>query len=1213
MNRVILSLSFRFLITALVCGPVILVASNKSETLLKQKNSRAGFIENKGQIIDQNNNPNPAVLYLLNTPGMNVQLRRDGFSYDLYSLGSLQSAVCSRKSPINRQDSIINYPLSIVSYHRLDITLPGSNPSCQLIPSDPLPDYFNYFTSNCPPEGIKNVRQYSKVTYENIYPGIDLEFLTDETHGYKYNFLIHPGADINDIRLRIEGPEYISLIRDTLKFGTRFGEIEELIPESYYLFNDSKVEIWAWFKKITNEVYGFSVDKTIPSNSLLVIDPTPKRLWGTDYGGAKSDLAGQCSTDKAGNVFLYGATNSLDNIASAGSFKDTISGFTDCFLVKFDAAGQRQWGTYFGGTKVEQADNNGTSAIAVDKSGNIYFTGLTSSFSGIVTPGAHQTVYGGGNNDCFLEKFNQAGYRIWGTYYGGAAQDDEGGVTTDKYGNVFLAGDSHSQTGIATAGSYQPNLFNTSMDAFLAKFDSNGVRQWGTYYGGEMEDFASSCTTDGLGNVYFTGNTSSQTNIASPGAFQTIFGGESANYHGDAFLAKFTTGGQRIWATYYGGENGDGGSGCIADSIGNICMVGSTTSLSGIASPGCHQPVFGGSFDGFVVKFDSSGQRLWGTYYGGKYFDETYGCAFGWNGDIFVVGETGSGNNISTPDAYQTTLEGLDGFLVKFNAAGQRYWGTYYGGSGTGEEVFDDCSYIKDDTIYAAGVTSSTDNIASPGAWQQAYGGGPNDCMLIKFLDCWPIIAGPITGPDTLCIPSTAVNYSIPPLVHSLNFTWTLPPGFTITSGAGTPGITVDISNSAVSGTIWVKGMNKCGDPGDSASLFITLIPTPVPVISGPDIACTGTSNVYTTAPGKTNYQWTVSAGGVISAGGTATDNSVTVTWNTAGTQHVGLNYTVTGGCDALAPTDYSVQVTSTPVALNVTVSASQNPVCLGDSVTLTAVPSNVGSVTVYQWFVNGSAAGTDTSVYSYVPVNGDQVICILTSDLQCIINNTALDTVLINVTDTHKVTDTTLCYGTPYFAQGAWQTTAGIYHDTLANPASCIRYIETNLNYKPLIAVDLGKDTVVCGNPMILRVHVPGGNCSWQDGSTDSTYVVTLPGEYSVVVHYDGCVNSDTVNIGECPPSGPVWFPDAFTPNGDGLNDTFRPVGTGIEKFSMQIFDRWGTMVFETSSPGTGWDGTFKGSLCPEETYVFKAAYKMTGGEEKQVTGTVILQRGIR
>jgi gliding motility-associated-like protein len=298
-------------------------------------------------------------------------------------------------------------------------------------------------------------------------------------------------------------------------------------------------------------------------------------------------------------------------------------------------------------------------------------------------------------------------------------------------------------------------------------------------------------------------------------------------------------------------------------------------------------------------------------------------------------------------------------------------------------------------------------------------------------------------------------------------------------------------------------------------------------------------------------------------------------------------------------------------VPVGVSITPSINPVCQGDPVTLSAGPSNGGPSPVYQWQVNGAGAGTDTSFYTYVPRNGDQVICVLTSDLQCVLNIKASDTMQIMVKETLQVIDTTLCWGTPYYAQGAWQTTGGTYHDTLASPLSCIRFIETNLSYKPPIAIDLGNDTTLCGNIIKLSAYIPGGSYLWQDGSTDSIYVVTLPGEYRVLVGWDGCFHSDSINIGECPVS--IWFPNAFTPNGDGLNDTFHPVGTGIEKFSMQIFNRWGEMVFETSVPEPGWDGTYKGALCPEGTYVFKASFESSGGEVKHVTGTITLLRGAR
>ncbi|MEI6899382.1 MAG: T9SS type B sorting domain-containing protein, partial [Bacteroidota bacterium] len=171
------------------------------------------------------------------------------------------------------------------------------------------------------------------------------------------------------------------------------------------------------------------------------------------------------------------------------------------------------------------------------------------------------------------------------------------------------------------------------------------------------------------------------------------------------------------------------------------------------------------------------------------------------------------------------------------------------------------------------------------------------------------------------------------------------------------------------------------------------------------------------------------------------------------------------------------------------------------------------------------------------------------------------------------------------------------------------IRVVETNLNYKPPIAIDLGKDTTICNDIITLKAHFPGGTYLWQDGSTDSVYVVTLPGDYRVEVGYDGCTGSDSIRITKC--SLVLWFPNSFTPNGDGHNDTFHPVGSGFEQFSMRIYDRWGVMLFETFSMEPGWDGTYKKALCPEDTYVFKATYESTGGQAKQVTGSVTLLRG--
>jgi gliding motility-associated-like protein len=206
---------------------------------------------------------------------------------------------------------------------------------------------------------------------------------------------------------------------------------------------------------------------------------------------------------------------------------------------------------------------------------------------------------------------------------------------------------------------------------------------------------------------------------------------------------------------------------------------------------------------------------------------------------------------------------------------------------------------------------------------------------------------------------------------------------------------------------------------------------------------------------------------------------------------------------------------------------------------------------------------------------------------------------------------DTTLCYGDSCFAQGKWQTTAGIYHDTIFIAAGCDSIIITDLSFTPRIPVDLGPDTMWCdATPFLLRTGVMDAGYLWQDGSTDSTYLVSQPGRYWVIVTKYDCPARDSILISEC--TSPVWFPNAFTPNGDGINDIYHPVGEGVVKFSMYLFNRWGEQIFSTSAFSMGWDGAVRGQAAPDGVYFFVATYEMADkpGEAYHANGSVTLLR---
>jgi hypothetical protein len=147
---------------------------------------------------------------------------------------------------------------------------------------------------------------------------------------------------------------------------------------------------------------------------------------------------------------------------------------------------------------------------------------------------------------------------------------------------------------MTTIGAHQSAYGGGYSDGFLVKFDSNGLRQWGTYYGGPNEDIGYSCATDASGNVYMSGGTQSTSGIATSGAHQTTIN--------DAFLVCFNSSGVRQSGTYYGGIKNV----CTTDASGNVYMTGYTQSNSGIATTGAHQAVNGNSgySDAFLVKFN---------------------------------------------------------------------------------------------------------------------------------------------------------------------------------------------------------------------------------------------------------------------------------------------------------------------------------------------------------------------------------------------------------------------------------------------------------------------------------------------------------------------------------------------------------------------------------------------------------------------------------
>jgi len=884
--------------------------------------SSFAFVENKGQVYGYDGLPHPEVKFSFQQGNTQIFLLEKGIAYQFTRMHYPEGyqEIMRDKENVQDLEKMTELQKQIrTETFRMDMTLKGANNNVEITTEGRSADYTNFYNRD-----VLDVHSYSKVTYHNIYPGIDWVINTKGTE-VKYDFIVKPGADPSLIKMQFHHQEDLSLNRDgsfTLK--NSLGSISEKAPVSF----QSGRCIGTQFI-LDNNLLSFDLEN-YNHQETLVIDPA--LVWATYYGYIGGDDGRSCTTDSFGNVYLSGYTSSNNFIALSGH-QIIFGGYYDSFLVKFNANGALQWATYYGGP----GDDRAFSCV-VDGLSNVFLAGMTQSSIGIAASG-HQNNYGGAQ-DIFLVKFNNNGVRQWGTYCGDLGSDYGRSCTTDASGNVYLAGYTSSGGGtiIATSGCHQSTYGGGAVDAFLVKFNAAGVRQWGTYYGGTGDDLGYACSSDASGNIYLAGLTQSGTGtiIATSGSHQSTFGGVT-----DAFLVKFNSSGVRLWGTYYGGNGYDYGYSCASDATGNVYLAGSTPAITGtvIATAGAHQTINGGANDAYLVKFNSSGLRVWGTYYGGSGSENIYSCASDVAGNVYLAGYTESINStsISTAGSPQSSFGGLrDAFLVKFNTSGIRDWGTYYGASDIEEGI--SCAVDNLGNIYLAGRTQSGSGIATIGGYQIQYG-GISDAFLVKFCDI-PAQPTAINGNTLVCLGSNQ-SYSISVVPSALSYSWSLPA--TGWSGASTTNSITAIAGS--SGTISVTALNACG-ASVQQTISITSNPSPVITVNSGSI-CQGTS--FTIAPsGALSY--------TIEGGVAVVSPSISITYTVSGTNSL--------GCVSQSPATSSVNVFSLP---NVTINGTVATICVGEELTL-----NASGASNYTWSTGANTASINiapitTTTYSII------------------------------------------------------------------------------------------------------------------------------------------------------------------------------------------------------------------------------------------------------
>lgn len=393
------------------------------------------------------------------------------------------------------------------------------------------------------------------------------------------------------------------------------------------------------------------------------------------------------------------------------------------------------WSTYLGGSN-EEADwlYGAVYGIAVDANGNVYVAGSTTSVDFPTAAAADPTL--GGSEDAFVAKLSPTGAVLYSTYLGDSCEDIANDVAVDGAGNAYITGRAHGSTCFA---GHRPG-------AWVAKLGPTGAPLYSLVFGGLYADTSAgeAITVDAQGVAYVAGTATTADFPTTPGAFRTLGCPDlGMPGYGDGFVAKIGAGGALLYSTFLCGYGYDGPSAIALDAAGNMVVAGRTTS-GDFPAVNALQPnsgVFPTGTTGFVSKLNAAGtQLIFSTYLGGTVNDTVNGLALDGQGNVYVTGETQSGDFPTTPGVVQP-LPGnwnciwalcTDAWVAKIAAAGNALvYSTFLFG-----ENDDGGADIAVDTAGNAYVVGTTASLFFPvrDAFQPAHRvRGPSDAFVAKL------------------------------------------------------------------------------------------------------------------------------------------------------------------------------------------------------------------------------------------------------------------------------------------------------------------------------------------------------------------------------------------------------------------------------------------------------------------------------------------------
>jgi len=385
---------------------------------------------------------------------------------------------------------------------------------------------------------------------------------------------------------------------------------------------------------------------------LIKYDSSGTKIWTKQYGTSSDEWVSDINTDVFGNIFLTGHTDrDLDGSLNEGG--------NDLYLIKYNSSGGREWTRQIGSNLHDYGRS-----LVTDSSGNIYVAGHT--YGGL------DNKSNSGGSDIFTIKYNSSGIKQ-GVYQSGSSYNDYlTSIAIDQ--NGYLHGTGFSYGNIDN----QTNLGSTDVFTGKLKWDSFETL-WSRHFGTKSTDRSKKIGLDSLNNVYVTGITEGD------------FNGKKHLGKEDVFLIKYDSSGLKKWTRQIGSSASDNVEDLYVDSNGNVYITGgSKGSLDNNSNAG--------SYDIFLMKFNTSGEKQWTRQWGTSEGDGAYGIDVDSFGNIYVTGSTYG-------DLDGNTNKGKsDLFLTKYNSSGSKQWTKQVGT--TSMDWAQALSSDSSGNIYVSGVTA---------------------------------------------------------------------------------------------------------------------------------------------------------------------------------------------------------------------------------------------------------------------------------------------------------------------------------------------------------------------------------------------------------------------------------------------------------------------------------------------------------------------------